>query len=130
MFTFGPDEPIPKATVQINLTKPIAPGFRRPFSLTTDEAVDLQADGVNFFVATPTAGDSTVVFTRQDSKSADGFVNGDGALGDKTVQISADGHVGPGDVTITLDLSFTVASPDATEIGFKEGPGADEPIPA
>lgn len=112
--------------VQLN---PIKPGFRRPFTLTTDEDVDLQPDGVNYFVATATTGDSTIVFTTQTPTGASGFVNGDGAVGDKVVQISADGHVGDGVVTITLDVSFVVTHPDATGFAFAVA-GADEPIPS
>jgi len=127
LLSTGPDEPIEKSHMIINL-KPIKPGFRRPFTLTTDEPVDLRADGVSYFSATPTKGDSTIVFTSQSPTGATGFVNGDGAIGDKVVQIAADAHVGEGDVEITLDVTYTVANPDATEIGFKEG-GPDEPIP-
>jgi hypothetical protein len=128
LLVTGPDEPIQQDPMLVNL-KPIAPGFRRPFTLTTDEAVDLQPDGINYFVATPTTGDSTVVFTSQSPTGAAGFINGDGAVGDKVVQISADAHVGDGDVPITLDLAFTVTHPDATAFAFTPG-GPDEPIPA
>jgi hypothetical protein len=127
LLSTGPDEPIKKDPMVVNL-KPIKPGFRRPFTLTTDEPVDLRADGVNYFTATPTTGDSTIVFTSQTATGAAGFVNGDGAIGDKVVQISADAHVGEGDVEITLDVAYTVQNPDATEIGFTLG-GPDEPIP-
>jgi hypothetical protein len=127
LLTLEPDEPIKKENMEVNL-KPIKPGYRRPFTLTTDEPVDLRADGVNYFTATSIQGDSTIVFTTQSATGASGFVNGDGAIGDKVVQISADAHVGEGDVEITLDVSYTVQNPDATEIGFSLG-GPDEPIP-
>jgi hypothetical protein len=128
LLATGPDELIEKENMIVNL-KPIAPGFRRPFTLLTDEAVDLRPDGVNYFTAVPTQGDSTIVFTSQTPTTAAGFVNGDGAIGDKVVQISADAHVGEGDVEITLDVAYTVQNPDATAIGFTLG-GPDEPIPA
>lgn len=127
LFATGRDEPIVKPHMIVNLT-PIKPGFRRPFTLTADEPVDLLADGVNYFKATTVTGDSTITFTSQTATEAKGYVNGDGALGTKLVQISADGHVGDGEVVITVDVSFTVQTPDATTLGFVLG-SPDEPIP-
>jgi hypothetical protein len=111
----------------VNLT-PIKPGWRRPFTLTADEPVDLLDDGINYFRATSITGDSTISFTSQSPTEAKGFVNGDGSLGSKLVQIRADGHVGEGDVPITVDVAFTVETPDATTLGFVLG-SPDEPIP-
>lgn len=127
LFATGQDEPIEKEPMIVNLT-PIKPGWRRPFTLTADEPVDLLADGVNYFTATAVSGDSTISFVTQSSTKATGFVNGDGSLGIKLVQIRADGHVGDGDVPITVDVAFTVESPDATSLGFVLG-SPDEVIP-
>src|SRR4026208_1667925 len=128
LFATGQDEPIETKPMIVNLT-PIKPGWRRPFTLTTDEPVDLLADGVNYFKATTIAGDSTINFVTQSPNGATGYVNGDGSLGTKQVQISADGHVGDGEVTITVDVAFTVEHADATSLGFVLG-SPDEPIPA
>jgi hypothetical protein len=127
LFTTGRDEPIERPPMIVNLT-PLKPGFRRPFTLTADEPVDLLSDGINYFKATTVLGDSTVTFTNQTSTSAQGFVNGDGSLGNKQVQISADAHVGEGEVSITIDVTFTVEHADATSLGFVLG-SPDEPIP-
>lgn len=127
VLQFGADEPInKKGPMLVTLKKPIKPGFKRPFTLTTDESVDVRADGT-FFTAEAVEGDSTIEITTQDSKSAAGFVRGDGALGTKLNRIKADGHVGTGEVEITLDVAFEVNSPDATEFGFVEG-GPDVPV--
>lgn len=127
LFATGQDEPIIKPPMIVNLT-PIKPGWRRPFTLNADEPVDLLADGINYFSATPVTGDSTIVFTSQSPTRATGFVNGDGSIGNKMVQIRADAHVGDGDVPITVDVAFTVETPDATDLGFVLG-SPDEPIP-
>ncbi len=112
----------------MKLSKPIKPGFRRPFTITPDEAVDKRDDG-SFVKVTVLAGDSTVTLDTANSTetSIKGWLNGDGATGDKSVQFEADGHVGEGDQPVTLTVDFAVAHPDATVLGFSEG--ADEPIP-
>lgn len=131
VLTLDCDEPIPapEPMPNVTLTTAIKPGFRRPFTLTFDEPVDLRPDGVSYVSTEIIDGDSTVVLTEQSKTGAKGFLNGDGSIGAKTVRFSADGHVGDGDVEITLDVTFPVASPDATVIGFKES-GPDGGIPA
>jgi hypothetical protein len=124
--TFGPDEPLPKRNT-MKLTKPIKPGFRRPFEITPDEAVD-QTDSGTYVKVEIVAGDSTVTIDpASTATSIKGWLNGDGATGDKAVRFTADGHIGDGDQPVSLDVEYTVATPDATILGFKEG--ADEPIP-
>lgn len=128
VFREGLDEPIPKGNMQVSLSKPIKPGFRRPFSLTPDEPVDQLAEG-GFAKTEVRIGNSTI--TINPSSTADviqGWVNGDGDLGDKSVAILVDGHVGEGEVTLELVVNFSVAHPDATDLAFVEG-SADEPIP-
>lgn len=130
MFTTGQDEPIPKEDMpNVVITNPIKPGFRRPFTLTFDEPVDLRPDGVSYVSVEAVDGDSTVTMMSQSPTGATGFLNGNGSIGAKTVRFSADGHVGDGEVVITLDVTYPVASPDATVIGFVAS-GADEPIPS
>lgn len=75
------------------------------------------------------AGDSTVTLDTPNSTptAIKGWLNGDGATGDKSVQFTADGHVGEGDQPVTLTVDFAVAHPDATSLSFTEG--TDEPIP-
>lgn len=112
----------------MKLTKPIKPGFRRPFTITPDEPVDINAEGTYVHVNI-LAGDSTVKIDAASTTatSIKGWINGDGAVGAKSVEFIADGHVGEGDVQVALTVDFEVASPDATTLGFVEG--TDEAIP-
>lgn len=112
----------------MKLTKPIKPGFRRPFTITPDEPVDINSAGT-YVQVNVLAGDSTVTIDpASTSTSIKGWINGDGAVGDKSVEFIADGHVGDGDQQIALTVDFQVSTPDATTLGFVEG--TDEPIPA
>jgi hypothetical protein len=112
----------------MKLTKPIRPGFRRPFTITPDEAVDVNDSGT-FVKVEVLSGDSTVTIDpASTSTSIKGWLNGDGATGAKAVRFTADGHVGEGDQPVTLDVEYEVATPDATSLAaFAEG--VDEPIP-
>lgn len=125
---FDPDERIQKVTT-MKLAKPIKPGFRRPFTITPDEEVDINDSGT-FVKVEVLSGDSTVTIDPASTeKSIKGYLNGDGATGDKAVRFTADGHVGDGDQPVSLDVEYTVASPDATSLAaFVEG--TDEPIPS
>ncbi len=131
VFATGHDEPIPRPTpMQVTLSKPIRPGFRRAFTVGTDEAVDKQPDG-SYARAEVLSGDSRAPTIDTDSTGTllKGWIYGDGAVGQKQVRVTVDGHVGEGDVPITLDVSYEVSTPDATSfVGFQEG--ADEAIPA
>lgn len=127
MLTVGLDEPITKENMEVTWAKPIKPGFRRPFTLTPDEAVDVRGDG-SFAGWEAVEGDSTALIKPESTaKSIQGYINGDGALGAKRIRLKVDGHVGDGDVEITLDVLFQVASADATTLTVAEG--VDEPIP-
>lgn len=108
--------------------RPLKAGFRRPFTITPDEDVDVMENGA-FVQVDVLAGDPSTVTINpgSTSKSITGFLNGV-AVGDVSVQFTCDGHVGDGDVPVTLTVDFTVQHPDATVLGFSEG--ADEPIPA
>lgn len=125
-ITEGQDEPIPKGN-KVKLSKPIKPGFRRPLTITPDEAVDQAADGT--FASTEILdGDSQLVYNPESTeKSIKVWAYGDGALGDKAGRVTVDGHIGDGDVPVTIDIEWTVANPDATALTLTEG--ADEPIP-
>jgi len=124
--TFMADEPLPKRNT-VKLTKPLKPGFRRPFEITPDEAVDINDSGTYVKVEV-IAGDSTVTIDpASTATSIKGWLNGDGATGDKAVRFTADGHIGDGDQPVSLDVEYSVATPDATILGFKEG--TDEAIP-
>lgn len=126
-ISFDADEPLPKAQ-HMQLTKPIKPGFRRPFTITPDEDVDVNDTGT-FVKVENVLGDSTVTIDpASTAKSIKGWLNGDGATGTKAVRFSADGHVGPDEQVITLDVEYEVSTPDATTLGFVEG--VDEVIPA
>lgn len=131
VFATGHDEKIPQETpMEVTLAKPIKPGFRRSFTVGTDEAVDKQADG-SYARTEVVEGDSRApeILPTSTDKLLQGWIYGDGSVGAKKVRVTVDGHVGEGDVAITLDISYQVASADATEfVGFTEGP--DEPIPA
>lgn len=125
----GQDEPTPKTEpMLVTLSKPIKPGFRRPLTLVPDESLDATSPGV-FATAEILSGDSQFVIDPSSTeKSIKAYAYGDGALGDKVARVHADGHVGEGVVEITLDIGWTVATPDATEFGpVQEGP--DEAIP-
>lgn len=120
--------------MDVTLSKPIAPGFYRECEIGTDEAVDKRSDG-SFAVGGVESGDSSAPRVRgaddPDRPSSEKLIRfdvmGDGALGDKVVTLTVDGHVGDGDVPLTLRILYTVAHKDATEfVGFKEG--ADKPI--
>lgn len=125
---FGKDEPIPKEP-HMKLTKPIKPGFRRPFTITPDEPVDVNSAGT-YVQVNVLAGDSTVTIDAAGTTatSIKGWLNGDGAVGPKSVEFIVDGHVGEGDQQVALTVDFDVSTPDATTLGFVEG--TDEPIPA
>jgi len=131
VFATGHDERIPKEPpdMEVTLSKPIKPGFRRAFTVSTDEAIDKQADGT-YAKSETLEGDSTapVVLPESTDRLLTGWIYGDGAIGAKKARITVDGHVGDGDVPITLDITYEVASPDATAFtDFKEG--AEEAIP-
>lgn len=126
-ISFGTDEPILKD--EMKLSKPLKPGFRRPFTITPDEAVDINANGT-YVAVEIVSGDSTVTIDPASSAtSIKGWLNGDGATGDKAVRFTADGHLGEGDQPVSLDVEYTVSNPDATSLAaFTEG--VDEPIPS
>lgn len=126
VLTLGEDEKL-KEPMEVTLSKPIKPGFRRPFTVKADEELDVRPDS-NFVGVEVVEGDSTVTLTETNKTGASGFINGDGSLGRKVIRLVADGHIGDGDVAVTLDIIFEVAHPDATILGFTEG-AADEPIP-
>lgn len=125
-ISFDSDEPLPKAA-HMKLTKPIKPGFRRPFTITPDEPVDVNASGT-YVAVEIVSGDSTVTIDpASKATSISGWLNGDGSTGAKAVRFTVDGHVGDGEQSVTLDVEYDVASPDATTLGFVEG--TDEVIP-
>jgi hypothetical protein len=129
LLTIGHDEPMKGKHMLVKLTKPLAPGFRRAITITPDEAVDRREDG-SYCTPSTVDGDSTgTVLPSSTATKIDGFINGDGSLGDKTVRFTCDGHVGEGDVPVTVDVGYTVASPDATELKVVETGAPDEPIP-
>lgn len=116
------------------VTRPIAPGYRRKFAIASDYPLDVRVDG-QYLGAEVVDGDSSAP-TIIDSNANGGtiWVNGDGSTGAKKVRIVADGHIGDGEVGITLDIEYSVSNPDATiltatEGGGTGGTGADEPIP-
>jgi len=131
VFATGHDERIPKEppNMEVTLSKPIKPGFRRAFTVGIDEAVDKQPDG-SYAKSEVLEGDSRAAEVLPESTATElkGWIYGDGAIGAKKDRITVDGHVGDGDVPITLDISYEVQSPDATAFqNFTEGP--DEAIP-
>jgi hypothetical protein len=115
--------------MNVTLKKLIKPGFRRPFTITPDEPVDAVATG-GFTVPSVLTGDSSAPTINPESTETEisGFINGDGSLGEKTVSLHFDGHVGEGEVGLDVTISYTVGHPDATEFVFKEGT-TDEQIP-
>ena len=112
----------------VTLTKPIKPGYRRPITIRPDAPVDV-LEGGGYAKATVLQGDSTAVI-REESTATEikAFINGDGSLGTKLVQIEVDGALGERKVSLTLDIAFEVAHPDATSLVLEEG--EDEVIPA
>lgn len=124
----GQDQPIPKLNMLVTLATPIKPGFRRPLTLVPDEALDAMPGGV-FATAEILSGDATfVIDATSTNKSIKAWAYGDGAIGENTARVHADGHIGEGAVEVTLDIAWTVNHPDATAFGpVQEGP--DEPIP-
>lgn len=123
-----PDEPINIEQEVMILTKPINPGYRRKLAVKSDYALDIRADG-GYLGSEVVDGDSTAP-TIADSTSGGGtvWINGDGSTGVKNVLIRADGHVGDGEVGVTLPVQYEVMNPDATVLTGTEV-GADEPIP-
>jgi hypothetical protein len=130
VFATGHDEAIPRPIpMDITLSKPIRPGFRRAFTVGTDEAVDAQPNGA-FARSENVEGDSTpaVISPESTATQIKGWIYGDGALGNKKTRIIVDAHVGEGDAALALDISYEVASPDATAFqNFTEG--SDSSIP-
>lgn len=124
--TEGQDERIPSA--KMKLSKPIKPGFRRPITITPDEPVDVNNSGTFLSIENVTGDSTTTVDPTSTATSLKFWINGDGSLGSKAIRVSADGHVGDGEVTVTLDIEFEVANPDATSLANLVE-GADEPIP-
>jgi hypothetical protein len=132
VFLEGLDEPIRKIEhMDQALSKPIKPGFRRKCSIATDEPVDKQVDG-KYARSENVDGDSTppTVLDESTSQLIQFWVNGDGAIGKKIVRVIVDAHVGEGDVALTLDISYEVASADATAFSDFKEIGADEAIPS
>jgi hypothetical protein len=124
------DKPIkPQENIMdVTLSKPIAPGFYRECQIGTDEAVDKREDG-KFAIGGVESGDSSAPQVSDESteKLIKFNVMGDGSLGDKVATLTVDGHVGDGDVPLTLRILYKVAHKDATEfVGFAEG--EDKPI--
>lgn len=130
LFQTGHDEPIEKViTMEVTLSKPIKPGFRRAFTVGMDEPVDAQPDG-SFATSEVTVGDSRAaeILPTSTNKQLNGWIYGDGSIGAKQDRIVCDGHVGAGEVPFELLINYEVQSPDATAFtDFKEG--ADEAIP-
>ena len=124
----GQDEQIPREEpMLVTLSKPIKPGFRRPLTIVPDESVDKLANG-QFASVEILDGDSTFTIDPSSTEKAiKAFAYGDGALGAKVARVHVDGHLGEGIVDVTLDIAWTVATPDATELTVTEGP--DEVIP-
>lgn len=124
----GQDERIPRdKPMLVTLAKPIKPGFRRPLTIVPDEAVDKLANG-QFASAEILSGNSTFTIDASSTEKAiKAFAYGDNALGDKVARVHVDGHLGEGIVDVTLDIAWTVATPDATTLVLTEGP--DEAIP-
>jgi hypothetical protein len=112
---------------RITFTKPIKPGFRRKFTLTPDEPVD-ELEGGGFAVGAVVEGDSSAPTINDTSteKKITGWVNGDGALGDKVVSVQVDAHVNEGVVPLVVEIAYSVAHKDATELKVDEGAVADD----
>ena len=110
----------------MKLTTPIKPGFRRPFTVTTDENVENP-------VFTTILGDATGKLDPANTlpgKTISGWINGDGALDvDQSVRLTVDAHVGEGAVDLALDFDYQIKNADATAFGTPTF-GPDEPIPA
>lgn len=87
------------------------------------------ASGAFLTIENVTGDSTTTVDPTSTAKSLKFWVNGDGSTGDKAIRVSADGHVGDGEQTVTLDIEFTVANKDATSLA-NVTEGVDEPIPA
>lgn len=124
----GQDEPIKKENMSYTLVKPVKPGFRRLLTITPDEEVDKMADGS--FAKGEVLQGAPTQFTIDPSSTAKvikAYAYGDGALGDKVARVSVDGHLNEGEVLVSLDIMWAVASPDATTLSVTEGP--DEAIP-
>ena len=106
--------------------KPIKPGFRRPFTVETDENVE----NPRF---TTTLGDANGTLDPALSfpgKTVGGWINGNGALDvDQSIRLTVDAHVGDGEVDLSLDFDFQIKNADATAFGEPVF-GKDEPIPA
>ena len=110
----------------MKLTTAIKPGFRRPFTVTTDENVENPAFSTTLGDATGSL-DPTVTFPGTTIK---GWINGDGSLDvDQSVRLTVDAHVGDGAVDLSLDFDFQIKHPDATAFGAPVF-GTDELIPA
>lgn len=102
-------------------------GQRIPVDFTPDEPVDVKPDG-NYVSVTVNTGDSTVLIAPGSTPLGwRVYFNGDGAIGQKSATVSADGHVGQGDVEIEQVVNWEVVSTDATT--FTNVVGKLEPIP-
>lgn len=117
--------------MRVKLSKPIKPGQRRRVNVTPDEKVDKRADGT-FAAIELVEGDSSAQVRPESTEDKIRlYVNGDGTLGTKVARLVADGHIGEGEATISLEIEWDVAHPDATQFNPAiEEEGPDEDIPA
>ncbi len=130
-FHEGKDRPMKGKTVMVvTLSKAIKPGWQRLCSVATDEAVDIQQPSGLYARSEMVQGDSTAPIVTPESTATkiNFWVNGDGAMGVKKANVICDGHIGEGDVPITLEVNYEVKTPDATSFeNFQEG--EDREIP-
>ena len=124
-----PLEPIQKERPKMDTLKlgQIPLGQRLPVDFVPDEKVDVKSDG-KFASVTILDGDSTAQIADGSTDSSwRAYFNGDGAIGLKSAEVAADGHVGDGDVEVTQRVEWEVISKDATS--FTATVGKLEPIP-
>lgn len=115
--------------MEIKLSKPIRPGYRRAVTLVPDAPVDLLPGEVYAKVSVVDGNSTIAVRPETTAEEIKLWVNGDGAIGAKLARLRVDAHLGEGDVELNVDIAWEVAHPDATSISLKEE-GEDEPIPA
>lgn len=113
---------------RVTLPKPIKPGYRRPISLTPDEAVDQAVDGTFARIEQVSGGSTSFVSPDSIATQIKAYLNADGPTGENVVVVKSDGHIGEGEQEISQEIAYTVANPDATQFG-PVVEGTDELIP-
>lgn len=94
----------------------VPPGQGLNLNLVPDEPIDVREDGT-FATSAVVSGDSNApdIKPTSNANSIDVLLRGDGSIGVKVVSVTVDASVGPADVPLTIEITYTVDHPNATD---------------